>query len=406
MAITAKFPTTRLVSAALSLAALCATPTVALALDPPAPVEFNIGSWKLDWSVGADGFVYGLTGAGDAGHLGQLGTDKSAGTKLLNGLFKVEKTEGLFQFDIELGGVASWTLGTRPTMASAQTFSSGPLYIGSLKLVPTPELTIAAGRLASLEGYEATVDWFNPSVLMTSIFYVQNSVSNSISANYTTGPLSATLMFGDGFDTYRFNFLQAAATYTFNDTNNLTVYGATNVGHTGLSAHTYGSSERSWNATRVGAYGANYINSSMAGAYYSYTYDNLNIVPEVQYVWADKNSGLVTPGSPAMTGFSSHFGAALFANYKFKDTPYSIGGWLEYFTSNGPDFWFVNPKARGFGLSVAPTWQSDHVFVRGDIGFLHLTSIGDSTSPLFSGGYGTGHDRNQASFLVEVGLTY
>lgn len=404
--IDAKFPRTGIVSAALGLAAVIAAPTVAVALDPPAPVEFNLGSWKLDWSVGADGFVYGLTGAGNAGALGLLGTDKSAGTKILNGLAKVEKTEGLFQFDIELGGVASWTLGTRPTMASAQTFSSGPLYIGAFKLAPTPELTIAAGRLASLEGYEATVDWLNPSVLATSIFFVQNSVSNSVAATYTAGPLSTTLMFGDGFDTYRFNFLQAAATYTFNDTNNLTVYGATNVDRTGLSAHTYGSSERSWNATTVGGFGANFVNSSMAGAYYSYTYENLNIVPEVQYVFADKNSALVTPGSPAMRGFSSNFGAAIFASYKFKDTPYSIGGWLEYFTSNGPDFWFLNPKARGFGLSVAPAWQSDHVFVRGDIGYIHLTRIGDSTSPLFSGGYDTGRGRNQATFLVEVGLTY
>jgi len=377
-----------------------------LALDPPAPVEFQLGSWKLDGSVGLDGLAYGLNGAGEPGSLGLLGTDKDAGVKLLNGLAKVEKTEGLFQFAFQVGGVSSWTLGTRPTMASVQTFSSGPLYTGSLTLAPTSDFSISAGRLASLEGYESTVDWQNSSVLATSIFFVQNSVSNSASGTYTVGPLSTTLMFGDGFDTYRFNFLQASTTYTFNDTNNLTVYGATNLGRTGLSAHTYGSSERSWNATTVGSFGANFVNSSMAGAYYSYTYDNLNIVPELQYVFADKNSALVTAGSPAMTGFSSNFGAAVFANYRFKDSPYSVGGWLEYFSSNGPDFWFLNPKARGFGLSVTPTWQSTYVFVRGDIGFIHLTSIGDATSPLFSGGYDTGHSRNQATFLLEVGLTY
>jgi len=402
----AKFPRIQLLAAALGLGAALAAPQAALALDPPAPVEFQLEQWKLDWSVGMDGFVYGLTGTGEAGSLGALGTDKSAGAKILNGLAKVEKTEGLFQFDIELGGVASWTLGTRPTSASAQTYSSGPLYIGALKLVPSSDFSISAGRLASLEGYESTVDWLNSNVLATSLFYVQNSVSNDVAATYTVGPVSTTLMFGDGFDTYRFNFLQALATYTINDNNNLNLYGATNVGRTGLSAHTYGSSERSWHAQTVGNFGANFVNSSMVGAYYSYTNGNLNIVPELQYVFADKNSSLVTVGSPAMTGFSSNFGAAVFGTYKFEDSPYSIGAWLEYFTSNGPDFWFVNPKARGFGLSVTPTWQSKYVFLRGDIGFIHLTSAGDSTSPLFSGGYGTGHDRNQASFLFEVGLTY
>jgi len=402
----AKLPKTLMLSAALGLGAAWGAPSVALALDPPARVEFQLGTWKLDYSVGLDGFVYALTGTGDAGSLGLLGTDKSKGAKILNGLAKVEKTEGLFQFAVQVGGVSSWTMGTKPTMASAQTYSSGPLYTGSLTLAPTSDFSISAGRLGSLEGYESTVDWLNSNVLATSIFFVQNSVSNSISATYTAGPVSTTLMFGDGFDTYRFNFLQASGTYTFDDSNNLTLYGATNVGRTGLSAHTYGSSTVSWNATTVGSYGANFVNSSMAGAYYSYTNGGLNIVPELQYVFAEKNSALATAGSPAMKGYSSNFGAAVFANYKFKDTPYSLGGWLEYFTSNGPDFWFLDPKARGFGLSVTPTWQSKYVFVRGDIGFIHLTSIGDSTSPLFSGGYGTGHGRNQATFVLEAGLTY
>src|SRR5579872_607326 len=153
----AKLPKTLMLSAALGLGAAWGAPSVALALDPPARVEFQLGTWKLDYSVGLDGFVYALTGTGDAGSLGLLGTDKSKGAKILNGLAKVEKTEGLFQFAVQVGGVSSWTMGTKPTMASAQTYSSGPLYTGSLTLAPTSDFSISAGRLGSLEGYESTV---------------------------------------------------------------------------------------------------------------------------------------------------------------------------------------------------------------------------------------------------------
>src|SRR5271157_3595457 len=89
--IEAKFSRIGWLSAALGLAAVIAAPPVALAMDPPAPVEFNVGSWKFDYSVGLDGFLYGLTDTGNSSSLGLLGTDSSKGVKIMNGLAKVEK---------------------------------------------------------------------------------------------------------------------------------------------------------------------------------------------------------------------------------------------------------------------------------------------------------------------------
>jgi hypothetical protein len=197
------------------------------------------------------------------------------------------------------------------------------------------------------------------------------------------------------------NYLQASATYTADANNVLTLFGATNLGVTGAGAHIYGSATTPYNESFVGTgpnSAAPFANSSDVGAYYSFTMGNLNLVPEVQYTWAKK-----TP-SVGLLSDSSNFGAALFANYKFGTTPYSLGGWVEYFTSSGPDNWFLNPGSKGFGMSVTPTWQGKNLFLRGDVGFLHLTTISNTAG--FTG-YGTDlKGRNVATFLVETGVLF
>lgn len=390
----------------LSTASLWAIPA-AHALTPPTPITFDGGPLgKLTLSGGADGYAYALTGAGSESSAGLLNTDRSDGFEFLNGLIQLQKTDGLVQFTVQAGSTGSLVLGTKPGPTSVQTWATGPLRAIYLTLAPTSNFNISAGHVASLEGYESSVDWLNSNMLTTDIFEVQNSQSTGVTATYTAGPVTGTFVFGDGFDTQVWNYLQLAATYTINDNNALTLYGSTNLGRTGLNARFYGNANLAYNSSfnTVGLQGvANFVNSSVVGAYYSYTIGNLNLVPEVQYVWARQDDSLVTAGSAAMTGYSSNFGAALFANYQFGKSPYSLGAWVQYFTSNGPDNWFLNPGAQGFGLSISPTWQKNHLFLRGDVGLIHLTTIGTPGSS----GYGSGMTgRNQADFLLETGVLF
>lgn len=318
--------------------------------------------------------------------------------QFLNGLIGIQKSDGLVQFTVQLGATNALTLGTKPTATSVQTFSTGPLYAGYITLAPIPDLTISAGRIGSLEGFEQGIDWFNSNVLLTDLFFVENSQSTGVTATYMRGPASVSLTFGDGFDTGVWNFLQASATYNSDSNNALTLFGATNLGRTGLNAHIYGSATLPWSASTVAAYGANYVNSTLVGGFYSYTIGNLNLVPEVQYVYAKADHSLGLPG------YSSNFGAALFADYQFGKSPYSLGAWVEYFSSSGPDTWFLSPGAQGVGLSVAPTWQGKYLFVRGDLGLLHLIRIGN---PGMAAGYGaSSNGRNQLTAVLEAGVLF
>ncbi len=385
---------------ALSAVALLAVPA-AHALTPPTPVTFDGGPLgKLQLSGGADAYVYALTGAGDSTGYGLLGTSKSAGFEFQNALIQLQKADGLVQFTIQAGANTSWVLGSKPGGTSVQTFATGPVRAAYITIAPTASFNISAGHIASLEGYELGVDWLNANMLTTDIFEVENSQSTGVTASYTVGPIAATVTFGDGFDTQQWNFLQASVTATFDPNNNLTVFGATNLGTTGAGAHFYGSATTPYSQSYVGSgplSAAPFVNSTMIGAYYSYTLGNLNLVPEVQYVYAKPNA------SVGLSSFSSNLGVALFGSYQFGKSPYSLGAWVQYFTSNGPDNWFLNPGAQGFGLSISPTWQKDHLFLRGDVGLIHLTNLGTPGSS----GYGSSMTgRNQADFLLEAGVLF
>jgi hypothetical protein len=320
----------------------------------------------------------------------------------MNGLVKLQKPDGLVQFTIEAGAVNALTLGSKPKPQTAQKWSTGPFRSAYVTIAPTPDFSISAGQVGSLEGYESGIDWRNFNTLATVLWDVENAQSVGVSATYTHGPFTGTIVFSDGFDTNVWNYIQASASYDLDKNNNLTLFGATNLGTTGLGAGFYGNATTPYSARTVGSAGAaNLVNSSVIGGYYTFTMGNLTVVPEVQYVWSTKNPKV------GLTDYSSHFGAALFANYKLGNSPFSLGGWLEYFTSNRHEAWFLNPGSQGYGVVVGPTWSPDwakkHLFVRGDMGLLHLTNVGIPGSS----GYGSsGTRRNQATFLIEAGVLF
>ena len=381
-------------------------PAAAHAADLPSPITFEsfpagpLGTLEL--SGGADGYGYALTGAGDETSKGLLGTSTSAGVQFMNGLVELRKPDGLLRFTVQAGAVDSLTLGTKPGPPSVHTWSTGPVRTAYVTLAPTENFTISAGQIGSVEGFESSIDWENYNLFTTALWFVENSQSVGVKATYKLGSLTGTIIFSDGFDTNVWNYVQLKADYTINDDNAVTLYGATNLGTTGLGARFYGNATTPYSETTVRSAGvANLVNSSMIGGYYTFTAGNLTLVPEVQYVWSRKNA------SVGLTDYSSHFGAALFANYKFGESPFSLGGWAQYFSSNGSAFWFLNPGAQGFGMAIGPTWTpasaNKHLFVRGDVGVIHLTNVGAPGSVAYGS---SGRERNQATFVIEVGALF
>ena len=197
------------------------------ALNGPTAINIDggpLGSLSLSGGFDAYGFaVSGMPAGGNGSNTTNVGTNVGSA------IIQLQKTTGELQFNIEIGSVggsiAPGTVTSRPGQTSVSTYVTGPLYEGYVTLAPKDmPFTISAGQLGSLEGYEASLPWFNPSQLVTSIVYVQNSSARGVEANYTKGPFSATVEYGDGWDTGVFNFVQALGTYTIDPNNVLNVY--------------------------------------------------------------------------------------------------------------------------------------------------------------------------------------
>ena len=205
----------------------------------------------LELSGGADGYGYALTGAGDETSKGLLGTSTSAGVQFMNGLVELRKPDGLLRFTVQAGAVNSLTLGTKPAPPSVQTWSTGPVRTAYVTLAPTENFTISVGQIGSVEGFELSIDWENYNLFTTALWFVENSQSVGVKATYKLGSLTGTIIFSDGFDTNVWNYLQLKADYTINDNNAVTLYGATNLGTTGLGARFYGNATTPYSETTV-----------------------------------------------------------------------------------------------------------------------------------------------------------
>ena len=390
------------------------TPQVANAMSGPTAIQIDGGPLgQLLLSGGVDGLFYGLSGTqrySDTAGVNAPGTNNAGpnayGAQLMNSLITLQKATGVVQATVEVGSTNFAYLGLGLVPSSIQSFSTGPLYAGYITIAP-PDMpfTVSAGQVTGLEGYEATQDYNNANIFLTQIAYVQTGQSRAVAANYTAGKISAAVQFGDGYDTGVFNTLEALLTYTFNSSNAANLYYGGNLGKTGVNANTYGSGAFPYNESHVGA-APEYANSQMIGAYYSNTTGNLTLVPEVQYQIAKADA------SVGIAKLTSNLAAAVFGDYSFGTTSYSLGGWVEYFNqhesaadaANGI-YWYYGPNASGEAISLTPTWQSKDLFVRADMGVLYLNKT--SAYGLASYGYGNNHESHaQVTGLLEAGLLF
>jgi hypothetical protein len=378
-----------------------------LALSGPDTVTLDAGSLigPVTVSGGFDAMLYGQTGAASKDaviYARQNGTntsiygDRDSGAGFGVAQTELKTTTGLIQFDLLIGAYGGDTaLGEGTGRINLNTFKISPVKTASVTIQPPGSpISVSAGQLYSVEGYESGADFKNENIFASAMWWMQNSSNPGVAINFNQGPISATVGIGDGWDTYVFNVLQAYLSYTFNDNNNANFYYTGTLGHQGLNATTYG--ECGGSRCTVEAYGSNQINSQMYGGYYIWKNGPLSVVPEVQYVYAPRNVNV------GVDKYTANFGAAIFTNYKFTGTEFSLGGMAQYFSSTGPGYWYINPGAKGFGFELTPTWQHKWFFARASVGITHLTDRGTDQAA-----YGnTGSGRTSVQGALQTGVVF
>ena len=393
----------------IGLSSLCLP---AYAVDGPKPVEIDGGPLgQLEFSAAGDGYFYYQSGTSSDPHNSIAGS-KAAGADVNAWMVELHKPTGLVQFTIQLAEYQDINLGAnKPSQVNGDRFTTGPLRTAFVSLVPIDNLKLSVGQVPSLEGYESVFPWNNPSALRTVLNVGQNSNSRGVEVDYTQGPISGSAAFGDGYDTGVWNYLQYLVTDKFDDHNSLSVYGGVSLGTTGPNTFAYGEG----GAAAGGANGNGgqgtlaVVNSNMVGGWYTWKMGNLSLTPELQYQWTGaltKYAGVVSGGvSDDIPKGTSNFGAVLFADYKFHNTPFSLAGWGEYATSHGSaaqDSWFVAPNAELMGFAIAPGYQYKQLYTRLNVGYVHLLNNGTPTA-----GYGNeGDGKNQVVTTLEFAFVY
>lgn len=342
-----------------------------LAADPD-PVVLDSGPLGPVYVTGAvSGLAFGQTNP--------LPGDRGAALDLSNAQFMVQNTAGWLQFFVQAGAYALPALGGAYATASRtprETYGWAP--IAFLKLAPSEEISIEAGKLPSMIGNESTFTFENFNIERGLLWNQTSSVSRGAQVNYAHGPLTLSLSWNDGYYSGRFNWVTGLATYALAENGGaITVSGGANFGHTGYSSF----------ATPLAQ-----NNSTILDIAYSATAGRWTFSPYVQAsrVAADAAAGLENRATT--------FGAAVLASYRVSEN-WSIAARGEALASQGSANLLYGPGSSAWSLTLTPTYQEGVFFARAEASYVGLTKV--------AAGAGLGRDAGrtaQARVMLEAGV--
>jgi hypothetical protein len=310
---------------------------------------------------------------------------------LNNGQLFVQKTDGLFQFYAQAGAYSITSLGAPYVSTALATWGanspSGNLFgwfpQGFVKIVPTDNFSVQAGKLPTLIGAEYTFSFENINIERGLLWNQEPAVSKGAQANYTAGPVAVSLSFTDGFDSGVWNWLTGSVTYTLNPTNTFSFVGGGNLGVTKN------------NTLRTPILQSN---SQIYNLIYTYNSDPWIIQPYFQATHVQGNDSVYGPGAAT-------FGGALLVNYNVGSVlnlaGVNLGGRAEYIGTTGSNNLLYGPGSHAFSLTFTPTYQYKYFFARGEVSWVKAGAITDG----FAFG-SAGSNTSQTRVLVESGILF
>ena len=344
------------------------------------PLALNANPYSVDagplGKIYASGIVSGL-GVAQTNHVPH---DESSFLDLSNAQLMIQKADGPVQFYVQGGEYILPAVGEVYQRAAYTTdHFFGPVPIAYVKIAPTDNFSIQAGKLYTLIGTENTFDFQNANIEHGLLWNQTNDLSRGVQANYSQGPFSGSLALTDGFYSGNLNWLSGAATYTIDSNNSATVL---------ASGNFHRDSENSL-ATPL-----TLNNSQLVQLNYSYTTGPWVLSPTLQWthVPKDVNNGLAADAHT--------YGAGLTTKYKLTDH-WSIAARAEYIDTTGGTNVAYGPGSNAWALTLTPTWQQGIFFVRPETSF--VKALDTTAGSAFGKG---GNQTSQARAMLETGLLF
>ncbi len=344
----------------------------------PKPVSLDAGPFgKIYVSGVLSGLVNGQTNTVSP-------PDDDWYADLSNAQVVVQKTDGPVQFYVQAGAYSLMSLGVPykgvVDSKNAENNTFGFVPVAYVKLQPTADISIQAGKLPTLVGAEYTWTFQNINVDRGLLWNLEPAISRGVQANYSHGPLTVSVSLTDGYYSNRYNWLTGLISYAVTKTDTLAFVGGGNLGSTPKSTF-----------ATVPALN----NSQIYNLLWTHSDGPWVFNPYIQYTHTGANPQL------GWTHASSTWGGAILLKYQF--TPeWNLGGRAEYLKQTGtagdplaPTLLY-GPDSDAWSLTLTPTYQKGIYFVRADGAYVR------ASSPIF----GPGTEKNQFRFTAETGVIF
>jgi hypothetical protein len=307
--------------------------------------------------------------------------DSATNAALGNGQIFIQKTDGWFQFYLQAGAYNIPALGT-PFLATDKTMTDlfGPVPVGFVKLQAGKNTSFLVGALPTLIGAEYTFTFENMNIDRGLLWNQENAVNRGVQVNQTMGKFTASLSWNDGFYSNRYSWLTGSLTYA-NGPHALAFVAGGNMAQTAVQTY----------ATPV------QNNSSIYNVIYTYNKGNWIVQPYWQYtsVPTDAKIGVVKGATTD--------GAAILVS-RALGKGFSLPFRFEYIGSSGSAAQnsvnlMYGPGSTATSFTLTPTYQHAGFFVRGDLAYVHASSV--------TPGYGfgrSGMSQSEPRAMAEFGF--
>jgi hypothetical protein len=347
------------------------TPSVTGPLSMLPPATFG--------KIGVNGII-DFVGMATQNHV--TGDHTTNGT-VSNGMVWLQKTDGIFQFYVQAGAYDIPSMGA-PFIPLDKTLSDlyGPVPVAFVKLQTGKNTSFQIGSLPTLIGAEYTFSFQNMNIARGLLWNQEPAISRGIQVNQTMGKVTTSLSWNDGYYSNRYNWLSGSLAYT-NGPHAISFVAGGNYGSTAFQKL----------ATPV------QNNSSLYNVIYTYTKGSWIIQPYFQYTNVPTNHNIGVDKGASTTG------GAILLSYAMKHG-FSLPIRFEAISSSGSDKdgavnLLYGPGSTGTSFTVTPTYQHGGLFVRSDLGIVHVGSLtpGD--------GFGkNGTEQSQFRALLELGFIF
>jgi hypothetical protein len=349
------------------------------------PLHYNPDPLHVDGGSFGPIYVSGVISGLGLTQSNHFPSDDSSQIDLSNGQAIVQNTQGVVQFYAQAGGYSIATLGTPYFKAKHYVGDTyGYLPVAYLKIVPSSDFNVQAGKLYTLQGAENAFTFQNFNIERGLLFNQTSTINRGVQANYAHGPLSVSLALTDGFYSKKYNWLSGAIGYAVTSKDSLTFGAAANLGQTNKSSF----------ATPV------VLNNGQL-YYLSWTHNagRWIVQPYVQlgHVPQDTRLGIVQSVTT--------YGGAILGKYSLNDQ-WAVAARAELIkqngsTGNGAPSLIYGPGSGAWSLTLTPTWQKGIFFARAEGSYVRTIDMVP--------GYGLGQDfdkKSQVRGLIEAGIIF